>query len=74
MKYLKSFNDDEVRINESKTLNSKFIEDIDDLISNLQYLKSFIKKNIEDDDLKFFTKTNLIHTDIQLLSGKIKRP
>jgi hypothetical protein len=73
MKYLKSFND-EVRINESKTLNSKFIEDIDDLISNLQYLKSFIKKNIEDDDLKFFTKTNLIHTDIQLLSGKIKRP
>jgi len=73
MKYLKSFND-EVRINESKTLNSKFIEDIDDLISNLQYLKSFIEENIEDDDLKFFTKTNLIHTDIQLLSGKIKRP
>jgi hypothetical protein len=62
------------RINEGRTLNSKFIEDIDDLISNLQYLKSFIEKNIEDDDLKFFSKTNIIHTDIQLLSGKIKRP
>ena len=36
----------------------------------MKYLKSFN----DDDDLKFFTKTNLIHTDIQLLSGKIKRP
>lgn len=48
------------------------LEDIDALIDKLDYLKKFIENNLkEEDEIKFFGKINVIHTDIQILSNKL---
>lgn len=48
------------------------LEDIDALIDKLDYLKNFIENNLkEEDEIKFFGKINVIHTDIQILSNKL---
>ncbi len=65
MKHLKQFE------NKSESLKENAISDIDELIDGLEYLRNFIDENISDDDIKFFSKINTIHTDIQLLSGKL---
>jgi hypothetical protein len=65
MKHLKQFE------NKSGSLKENAISDINELIDRLEYLRNFIDERISDDDLKFFGKINSIHTDIQLLSGKL---
>lgn len=50
----------------------QIIKDIDELIDRLQHLKNFIIDKIEDDDMKFFRSINTTHTDIKLLSNKLK--
>lgn len=65
MKHLKQFE------NKSGSLKENSISDINELIDRLEYLRNFIDEKISDDDLKFFSKINSIHTDIQLLSGKL---
>jgi len=65
MKHLKQFE------NKSGSLKDHAIGDINELIDRLEYLRNFIEERISDDDLKFFSKINTIHTDIQLLSGKL---
>lgn len=48
------------------------LEDIGSLIDKLDYLKKFIENNLkEEDEIKFFGKINVIHTDIQILSNKL---
>lgn len=48
------------------------LEDIGSLIDKLDYLKNFIENNLkEEDEIKFFGKINVIHTDIQILSNKL---
>jgi hypothetical protein len=47
-------------------------KDIDELIDRLQYFKNFIIQNVKDDDVKFFKQSNTVHTDIQILSQKLK--
>jgi hypothetical protein len=63
MKHLKQF--------ESGSLKDHAISDINELIDRLEYLRNFIDEKISDDDIKFFSKINIVHTDIQLLSGKL---
>lgn len=53
-------------------LNQKVIEDIDTLVERLEYMKQFIITNIKEDDLDFYKNIVRVHTDIQLLSGKLK--
>ncbi len=65
MKHLRQFE------NKSGSLKENAISDINELIDRLEYLRNFIDVKISDDDLKFFSKINSIHTDIQLLSGKL---
>ncbi len=66
MKHLKQFE------NKSESLKDHAISDINELIDRLEYLRDFIDEKISDDnDLEFFGKINTIHTDIQLLSGKL---
>ena len=65
MKHLKQFE------NKSGSLKDHAIGDINELIDRLEYLRNFIEERISDDDLKFFSKINTIHTGIQLLSGKL---
>jgi hypothetical protein len=65
MKHLKQFE------NKSGSLKDHAINDINELIDRLEYLRNFIDEKISDDDIKFFSKINMIHTDIQLLSGKL---
>jgi hypothetical protein len=66
MKHLKQFE------NKSGSLKENAISDINELIDRLEYLRNFIDEKISDDnDLEFFGKINTIHTDIQLLSGKL---
>ncbi len=65
MKHLKQFE------NKSGSLKENAISDINVLIDRLEYLRNFIDENISDDDIKYFGKINTIHTDIQLLSGKL---
>ena len=65
MKHLKQFE------NKSGSLKDHAIGDINELIDRLEYLRNFIEERISDDDLKFFSKINTIHTDIQLLSWKL---
>jgi len=66
MKHLKQFE------NKSGSLKDHAISDINELIDRLEYLRNFIDEKISDDnDLGFFGKINTIHTDIQLLSGKL---
>lgn len=65
MKHLKQFE------NKSGSLKENTINDINELIDRLEYLRNFIDDKISDDDIKFFGKINTIHTDIQLLSGKL---
>lgn len=50
------------------------IEDISELIANLEYLKKFMKDEInEDNELGFLSKTSTLHTDIILLKQKLKK-
>jgi len=65
MKHLKQFEN-------KSSLKEKTIDDINELIERLEYLRNFIDNEISVDDIKFFVKLNTIHTDIQLLSGKLK--
>jgi hypothetical protein len=65
MKHLRQFE------NKSGSLKENAINDINELIDRLEYLRDFIDDKISDDDIKFFGKINTIHTDIQLLSGKL---
>jgi hypothetical protein len=65
MKHLRQFE------NKSGSLKENAISDINELIDRLEYLRNFIDEKISDDDLKFFSKINSIHTDVQLLSGKL---
>jgi hypothetical protein len=65
MKHLKQFE------NKSGSLKDHAISDINELIDRLEYLRNFINEKISDDDIKFFSKINIVHTDIQLLSGKL---
>jgi hypothetical protein len=65
MKHLKQFE------NKSGSLKDHAISDINELIDRLEYLRNFIDEKTSDDDIKFFSKINIIHTDIQLLSGKL---
>jgi hypothetical protein len=65
MRHLRQFE------NKSGSLKENAISDINELIDRLEYLRNFIDENISDDDIKFFGKINTIHTDIQLLSGKL---
>jgi hypothetical protein len=65
MKHLKQFE------NKSGSLKDHAISDINELIDRLEYLRNFIDEKISDDDIKFFSKINIVHTDIQLLSGKL---
>lgn len=59
---------------QSENLLENVINDIDELISNLEYLRSFIdKKKNSEDDLKIYKSLITVHTDIQLLSSKIKK-
>lgn len=64
------------KLNEKKSDNllENVISDIDELISNLEYLRSFIdKKKNSEDDIKIYKSLITVHTDIQLLSSKIKK-
>jgi hypothetical protein len=65
MKHLKQFE------NKLGSLKDHAISDINELIDRLEYLRNFIDEKISDDDIKFFGKINIVHTDIQLLSGKL---
>lgn len=65
MKHLRQFE------NKSGSLKDHAISDINELIDRLEYLRNFIDEKISDDDIKFFSKINIVHTDIQLLSGKL---
>jgi hypothetical protein len=65
MRHLRQFE------NKSGSLKENAISDINELIDRLEYLRNFIDEKISDDDIKFFSKINTIHTDIQLLSGKL---
>ena len=65
MRHLRQFE------NKSGSLKDHAISDINELIDRLEYLRNFIDEKISDDDIKFFSKINTIHTDIQLLSGKL---
>lgn len=59
---------------QSDNLLENVINDIDELISNLEYLRSFIdKKKNSEDNLKIYKSLTTVHTDIQLLSSKIKK-
>ena len=58
--------------NVSSNLLVSMISDIDDLISNLEYLKSFLDKNKDTKEIEIYQKLVEVHTNIQLLSGKIK--
>jgi cob(I)alamin adenosyltransferase len=59
---------------QSDNLLENVINDIDELISNLEYLRSFIdKKKNSEDNLKIYKSLITVHTDIQLLSSKIKK-
>lgn len=50
-----------------------FIKDIEELKDNLDYLKKFIEEKLNDEnELDFFNKTSVIHTEIQLLKNKLK--
>ena len=48
------------------------IKDVDELIDRLQYFKNFIVQNVNEEDVKFFKQSNTVHTDIQILSQKLK--
>ena len=65
MKHIKHFEN-------KSSLNDMVKADIDELVDRLQYLRNFINDKISDDDIQFFTKINTIHTDIKLLSNKLK--
>jgi hypothetical protein len=65
MKHLKQFEN-------KSSLKNMTIEDISELIDRLNYLRDFIEKRISDDDIMFFSKINTIHTDVKLLSSKLK--
>jgi hypothetical protein len=58
--------------NISGNLLVNMMNDIDYLISNLEYLKSFLDKNKDTGGIEIYQKLVRVHTDIQLLSGKIK--
>jgi hypothetical protein len=65
MKHLKQFEN-------KSSLKNMTIEDISELVDRLNYLRDFIEKKISDDDIMFFSKINRIHTDVKLLSSKLK--
>lgn len=65
MRYIKKYEN-------NSSLKIMVTSDISELIDRLEHLKSFIEDKISDDDIKFFSQINTIHTDIKLLSGKLK--
>lgn len=65
MKHLSKFE------GKSGSLKENVITDINELIDRLEYLRDFIDEKITDDNFNFFRRVNTIHTDIQLLSGKL---
>ena len=50
----------------------KTISDIEELIDNLEYLKTFLGKIPDEKELDVYRNVSIIHTDIQILSGKLK--
>ena len=49
----------------------KTISDIEELIDNLEYLKTFLQKIPDEKEFEVYSKIVTTHTDIQILSGKL---
>ena len=48
------------------------INDIVTLIDRLEYLKTFLNEKVtNENDLEILSKFSTIHTDIQIISGKL---
>lgn len=55
------------------TLIKRTISDIDELVDNLGYLKTFLEKVPDEKELEVYGRMLTIHTEIQILSNKLKR-
>ena len=54
-----------------ETLIKKTIHDIEGLVDNLEYLKTFLEKIPDEKEFEIYSKIGTIHTEIILLSGKL---